>query len=99
MAGLSKLEILKLSSQNSLDILGIDGKDVIATEVAQNEGRDITVFLVADDLDASLGQLRQRFLLVCGKSLLQIVDTEGIFTWKQRQIATAQALSLARVLP
>lgn len=54
----TKLEVLKLRSQNSLDVLRVDSENVGATEVPDGECSDIAVLLFTNDLDTLLGQLR-----------------------------------------
>lgn len=91
----TKLEVLELCSQNSLDVLRVDSKDVGATEVADGECSDIAFLLITNDLDPLLGQLRYYFGLVCYQGLFQVIDSKRIFRREHWHTATTQALSMS----
>lgn len=95
----TELKVLELSRQKSLDVLGVDGEEVCAAQVADRKGGDVAVLLFTDHVDALLSQLWYQILLVGRQRLFQVVDPEGILAGIQWHAATAQTFGMARLLP
>ncbi|KAJ5453412.1 uncharacterized protein N7458_004368 [Penicillium daleae] len=75
---LPELKVLKLNSQQGLNILEVDRKDKITPEVAHYEGSDISLLKIAHELDTALRQLWQELFFVGSQRLFQIVNSDGV---------------------
>lgn len=96
-ARLAQSEILELGSQNSLDILGLDGKKVLSIQHLNAKSRHVPALTGGHFINATLDQLRNKLLLVCTEAFPQVADSQPVagIGWDS---ATAQTAGVTGML-